>query len=215
MFHALLVTWFGWVRDWGYGGVVILMAMESSIFPVPSEVVVPPAAYWAAQGRMSFWGVVVAGTVGSYLGSAITYIVAQKVGLPFINRFGRYFFMSPEKLKMAEGWVRQYGVGGIFFARLLPVVRHLISIPAGILHMSFARFSAATIVGSLIWCTVLAWFGQEVIGGRPDLMENPEALVLALKEKLHVVIFAIIGGAVAYGAMAVLRSRLSKKAVGP
>jgi membrane protein DedA with SNARE-associated domain len=176
-------------------------------------VVIPPAAYWAAQGRMTFWGVILAGTVGSYLGSAVTYVIARKLGLPLINRFGRYFLMPPEKLHMAEGWVRQYGVGGIFFARLLPVVRHLISIPAGILNMNFAKFSAATIIGSFIWCSVLAWFGQEVIGGRPDLMDNPEALVLALKEKLHVVIFAIIGGAVAYGAMVVLKGRLGKKAV--
>lgn len=211
MLHSLMAFWFHLVRDWGYAGVVVLMAMESSIFPVPSEVVIPPAAYWAAQGEMSFWGVILAGTVGSYLGSAITYWVAKAVGIPFVNRFGRYFLLPPEKISMASGWVKNYGVGGIFFARLLPVVRHLISIPAGILKMDFLKFSAATIIGSFIWCSILAWFGQEVIGHRPDLLDSPEALVSALKERLHVVVFAIIGGAVAYGAMVVMRNRVAKK----
>jgi membrane protein DedA with SNARE-associated domain len=211
MFHALMVFWFNLVKDWGYLGVVVLMAMESSIFPVPSEVVIPPAAYWAAQGQMSFVGVIIAGTVGSYLGSAITYWVAKRVGIPFIERFGRIFLLPPEKVGMAEGWVVRYGVSGIFFARLLPVVRHLISIPAGILKMDFLKFSVATIIGSFIWCSILTWFGQEVIGHRPDLMDSPEALVKALKEKLHVVVFAIICGAVAYAVMRYMKGRLSKK----
>lgn len=213
MFHVLMVFWFNLVKNWGYAGVVVLMAMESSIFPVPSEVVIPPAAYWAAQGQMSYVGVILAGTFGSYLGSAITYWVAKRVGIPFIEKFGRFFLLSPEKVGMAEGWVVRYGVSGIFFARLLPVVRHLISIPAGILKMDFLKFSAATIIGSFIWCSILTWFGQEVIGHSPDLMHSPEALVTALKQKLHVVVFAIIGGAVAYGIMHYMKARLSKKQV--
>ena len=89
--HALIALWFGWVRDWGYAGIVVLMAMESSIFPVPSEVVIPPAAFWVSQGKMSFAGVVLAGTFGSWLGSAITYWVARWVGRALILKWGRKF----------------------------------------------------------------------------------------------------------------------------
>src|SRR3989442_7450381 len=142
MLHGLLQVWFGWVRDGGYLGIIALMAMESSIFPVPSEVVIPPAAYWAAQGKMNFWLVILAGTFGSWLGSAITYWVSRWVGRAVITRWGRYFFISESKLERAERWVHRYEAGGIFFARLLPVVRHLISIPAGIIGMNFKTFSA-------------------------------------------------------------------------
>src|SRR5689334_2694981 len=151
MFHELLRTWFQWVEMWGYWGVFVLMAMESSIIPVPSEVVMPPAAYWAAQGRMSFAGVVLAGTLGSYVGSVISYWGARWLGVPFLKRYGKYFLLSPDKLDMAGRWVNQYGTAGIFVARLLPVVRHLISMPAGVFKMPFGRFSLVTILGAGIW----------------------------------------------------------------
>ncbi|MBX6326629.1 MAG: DedA family protein, partial [Chthoniobacterales bacterium] len=111
------------------------MAMESSIFPVPSEIVIPPAAFLAAQGKLNFAGVVLAGTLGSYLGSAITYWVARLVGRPLIVKYGRFALVTPEKLERAEHFLARYEAGGVFFARLLPVVRHLISIPAGIVRM--------------------------------------------------------------------------------
>ena len=138
--HHLLEIWSGWVLHWGYLGIVVLMAMESSIFPVPSEVVIPPAAFLAAQGHLNFWGVIVAGTVGSYLGAAITYWISRALGRALIVRYGRWFFISPEKLERAEIWLSRYETGGVFFARLLPVVRHLISIPAGIVRMNFVNF---------------------------------------------------------------------------
>ena len=134
--HRLIIIWFQWVHDWGYTGIIVLMAMESSIFPVPSELVIPPAAYWAVQGHYSFWGVVLAGTVGSYIGAAATYWVSRWVGRPFIVRYGKYFGVSEEKLLRSERWLVRYEAGGIFFARLLPVVRHLIGIPAGIVRMN-------------------------------------------------------------------------------
>lgn len=163
MMQSLIETWFHWVHEWGYGGVVLLMAMESSIFPVPSELVVPPAAILAAQGgEMSVTGVVVAGTFGSWLGSAITYWVAFWVGRPVVMRFGKYFFMPVEKVLRAERFMHRYESGGIFFARLLPVIRHLISIPAGIIRMGFLKFSMLTVIGSALWCWVLAVLGQRV-----------------------------------------------------
>ena len=174
MLQHLIEVWFHWVHDWGYVGVIILMAMESSIFPVPSEIVIPPAAILAAYGgqdaHMTLMGVVLAGTFGSWLGSAITYLVARLVGRPFIARYGTFILLPPKKVARAERFMHRYESGGIFFARLLPVIRHLISIPAGIIRMNFIRFSALTIIGSAIWCWVLAWLGGRV-GAKLDARE--------------------------------------------
>ena len=168
MLQSLIETWFHWVHDWGYWGVIILMAMESSIFPVPSELVVPPAAILASQGgEMTILGVILAGTFGSWLGSAITYWISLWVGRPVIMRYGRYFLMPPDKVERAERFMHRYEGGGIFFARLLPVIRHLISIPAGIIRMGFLKFSVLTIIGSAIWCSVLAVLGEKVGKGLP------------------------------------------------
>lgn len=186
----------GWVEHWGYPGVIILMAMESSIFPVPSEIVVPPAAIMAASGgKMSVFGVIVAGTFGSWLGSAITYWVALAVGRPVVMRWGKYFFIPHDKLERAERFMRRYEAGGIFFARLLPVIRHLISIPAGIIRMGFVKFSILTTVGAAIWCAVLAWLGGRVgdklrLAGKDPL--DPEALVAAVKHESHYIIAAVV-----------------------
>jgi membrane protein DedA with SNARE-associated domain len=191
--HDLLHGAFVWmmelVRDWGYAGVAFLMALESSIFPVPSEVVVPPAAFWATQGHMNIYLVVVAGTVGSWIGSAATYWVSYAMGRPLVFRYGRYFGFSPEKLLMAENWVRLYGTEGIFFARLLPVVRHLISIPAGICRMPFAPFSAATTVGAAIWCSTLAWFGTKII--TPGMLQDAGKMVEEVKHQMHWIVLLI------------------------
>lgn len=194
--HDLLVSWFNFVRDWGYTGVFFLMALESSIVPIPSEIVMPPAAFWASQGKMSFWGVVAAGTGGSYFGSIVSYYIARWVGGPVVARYGKYFLMPPAKVNMAEAWVLRHGPGGVFIARLLPVIRHLISIPAGILKMNVLKFSIATIIGAFLWCTILSWFGQQVIGDSPELLNSPTELVHVLKDKLK----WFVGGVIALGA---------------
>ncbi len=184
MFHDLFSTWMQLTRDWGYPGVFVLMAIESTVFPLPSEVVVPPAAYWASQGHLSFWGVVVASTLGSWFGASISYWVARSLGRPLILRYGRYAFVPEKKWLLAEGWIQHYAAAGVFFARLLPVVRHLVSLPAGAARMNFRVFSLATLGGSFAWSWVLAWFGQQVLGGEPRLLQDPEALIHVLKAKL-------------------------------
>lgn len=199
--QTLIETWFGWVHNWGYGGVILLMAMESSIFPVPSELVIPPAAILAAQGgSMSLPGVILAGTFGSWLGSAITYWTALLVGRPIVMRFGKYFFMPPSKVERAERFMHHYEGGGIFFARLLPVIRHLISIPAGMIRMNFAKFSVLTVIGSALWCSVLAVLGRKVGGNlEPSQMDalkrgegvNLEQLIHAVKHEAIWVIAAV------------------------
>ena len=200
MFHEMLKLWFQWVHDWHYVGVVLLMALESTILPIPSEVVMPPAAFWAAQpeGRMTFWGVVLAGTVGSYIGSTINYWVSQWIGLPLLRRYGKYVFVSEHKIDAAHAWAARYGAAGVFWARMLPVFRHLISIPAGILAMPFGKFSLATITGSALWCTILAWWGQRVLGRHPELLNSPADMVRTIKGELLWFVLAIVGLGVLY-----------------
>ena len=205
----MLVSWFNFVRDWSYLGVFLLMALESSVVPIPSEVVMAPAAFWAAQGKMEFWLVVVAGTLGSYFGALVSYVVSRAVGAPVVERYGKYFLMPQNKLLMAEGWITRYGVAGIFFSRLLPVVRHLISIPAGVLKMNLARFSVATTLGAGLWCTILSWFGVKVIGDRPDLLDSPEALVAVCRDKLQWFVGAVIVLAAAYAVVMYVKRRQS------
>ncbi len=196
--HHLLEIWFGWVLNGGYLGIIVLMAMESSIFPVPSEIVIPPAAFLAARGDLSFTGVILAGTLGSYLGSAITYWVARVVGRPVIQRFGKFFFVTSDKLERAEVWLERYEAGGVFFARLLPVIRHLISIPAGIVRMNFWMFSVVTIVGSALWCAVLAYLGDKAYRAQPDLISNPEGLVHLIKAQSHWIVLFVAVLAILY-----------------
>lgn len=210
MFHQLLNTWFTWVQDWGYLGVVLLMAMESSIFPVPSEVVMPPAAFLAAQGRMNFWLVILAGTFGSWLGAAVTYWVSRWLGHAVIKKWGRYFLINEEKLKRAEHFMERYEAGGIFFARLLPVVRHLISIPAGILDMRFGIFSVMTLAGSALWCSILSWYGKGIAERNPDLMTDPDKLIHAIKHES----LWLIGGIAVVAALYFLMLRLTAKKEG-
>ena len=189
MLHQLLDTWFHWVEAWGYGGVVFLMALESSIFPVPSEVVIPPAAFWAVNGRdgaaptMTLMGVVIAGTIGSYLGSAITYAVSRWVGRPVIARWGKYVIVTPEHLARAARFLGRYEAAGLIFPRLLPVVRHLISIPAGLVRMPFGKFSLMTTIGSALWCAILTWYGKGIAERNPGLIKEPEKLVHAIKHE--------------------------------
>jgi membrane protein DedA with SNARE-associated domain len=165
---------------------------------VPSEIVIPPAAFLAAQGKLSFTGVVLAGTLGSYLGAAITYWVSRIIGRPLIVRYGKYVLISAKKLQDAEHWLARYETGGVFFARLLPVVRHLISIPAGIVRMNFWIFSTVTIIGSGIWCWILAYLGVKAYHAEPELLSNPEAMVHFMKAQSYWILLFVAGLTVLY-----------------
>ncbi len=213
MFHELIKIWFTWVHDWGYVGIFFLMAMESSIIPVPSEIVMPPAAFWAAQGKFSFVGVVLAGTAGSYFGSILNYWFFQWVGRPAVVKYGKYFFISESKLSLAETWAQKYGVGGIFVSRLLPVVRHLISIPAGILKMSFKWFSISTILGAATWCWVLSLWGQKIIGVHPDLLDSPEKMSAAIRSELMGFVGAVVAFAALYIVIVYFKNKNAKAIV--
>lgn len=192
MFHSLLSLWFRLTLEWGYFGVFLLMAIESTVFPLPSEVVIPPAAYWAAHGRLNFWGVVAAGALGSWFGASVSYAVARWLGRPLILRYGKYVFVPEKKWLLAERWIQHYSAAGIFFARLLPVVRHLVSLPAGAARMRFSVFSLMTLLGSFFWCTVLAWFGGRVLADRPRLLEDPAELAHVIHDKLWWIVAAVL-----------------------
>lgn len=205
--QELIGIWFQWVHDWGYPGIILLMALESSVFPIPSEIIIPPAAYWALQGHYSMAGVILAGTLGSYLGAAGTYWGARWLGRPLLVRYGSYILCPEEKLLRAERWLARYEAGGVFFARLVPVVRHLIGIPAGLVRMPFHIYSVMTIIGAAIWCVVLAWFGAAILGNEPNLVQEPGRLVRVMQERSY-----MIGGfAVFFGGLYVIVMRLTAK----
>jgi membrane protein DedA with SNARE-associated domain len=145
--------------DLGYPGIIALMAMESSILPVPSELVMPPAGYWAAKGQMSFPIALVCGVVGSIIGALANYYGAQLIGRPLIQRYGKYVLLSEKNLLRSEKFFAEHGEISTLIGRLFPVIRHLISIPAGLHRMPLPRFILYTAVGAAVWCAILTWIG--------------------------------------------------------
>lgn len=156
-------------RDLGYPGIVVLMAIESSVLPLPSELVMPPAGYLAAKGEMSFAVAVACGVLGSLLGSLANYGLARWLGRAFFLRLGRYVLLTERGLDRSERYFAAHGEISVFMGRMLPVVRHLISIPAGIARMSLVRFVLFTGFGALVWCTILTWIGW-FIGTRENVI---------------------------------------------
>jgi membrane protein DedA with SNARE-associated domain len=205
--HQLLQHWSEWVITGGYVGIIVLMAMGSTPIPLPAEVVVPPAAFLAAQGRLSLAGVILASTLGAYLGAAVMYWLSLWLGRPLVVKFGRFILFPPKKLEEAEHWLARYEAGGIFFARLLPGVRHLISIPAGIVRMNFALFSVMTLIGSAISCSILAYLGVRAQHVAPDLLKDPDALIHFIRSQSKWLILIVL----AFAALYMLSVRLSKR----
>lgn len=159
MLHSAIQWLVESVSSLGYAGIVVLMAIESSFIPLPSEVVMPPAGYLAAHGRMDPVLAVLAGTLGSILGALFNYWFAIAVGEPFLRRHGKYFLVSPAHLDRAEAFFSRHGEISTFIGRLVPVVRQLISIPAGMARVPLGRFVAFTGLGAGIWCAVLVYIG--------------------------------------------------------
>ena len=143
----------------GYGVIVFLMALESMVAPVPSEAVMPFAGFLIEEGRFSFTGVIAWSTVGSIIGSLISYYMGSWGGGPFVRRFGRYLLLDESHLDTTERFFARYGDKAIFICRFIPVVRHLISIPAGIGKMNIVKFSVYTVMGAGLWNSFLAYVG--------------------------------------------------------
>jgi len=189
MFKSLIDWYLNSLETGGYPLVVLLMAIESSILPLPSELVIPPAAHLAyTKGNLSITGIIIAGTLGSWIGATAMYWASRLAGRPLVLRYGRYLLITPEKIQGAERWAARFGSMGIFISRLLPVVRHLIGIPAGIVRMDYKLFSLFTLLGSAVWCAVLCWVGVKA--------GQDEAL---MKGELHRVSLWVIGALAVLG----------------
>ena len=172
---ALMKSVTGWLVEMvgklGYAGIVALMFLESSFFPFPSEVVLPPAGYLAWKEEMAFLAVVVSGIAGSILGALFNYWFALKLGRPFLIRYGRDFFVSEESMEKAESFFRRHGHVSTLVGRLLPVIRQYVSLPAGIARMKLDVFVLYTSIGAGIWVVVLTCVGY-LLGEHQELLER-------------------------------------------
>ncbi len=167
-----LITWLvNVIGALGYPGIFLLMAMESSVIPIPSELVMPPAGYLAQQGKMNIWIAIFWGTAGSLVGAYANYFAAHYLGRPLLLRYGKYVWITEEKFAKIEAYFRDHGEISTFIGRLLPVVRHLISLPAGLAGMNHVKFSLYTLAGAGIWVTILTWIGY-VIGANQELIQK-------------------------------------------
>ncbi len=152
----------GTISRLGYGGIVLLMAIESACIPLPSEIIMPFSGYLAATGEMNVWLVGLAGAVGCVLGSLVAYYAGAWGGRPLVEKYGKYVLISYHDLDLAEHWFRRYGDITIFIGRLLPVIRTFIAFPAGVARMNLWRFILYTFIGSFLWSIGLAWIGMKL-----------------------------------------------------
>jgi membrane protein DedA with SNARE-associated domain len=159
MLHDIVVFIVSTVGKMGYLGIVILMFLESSFFPFPSEVVIPPAGYLASRGEMNLYVVIFCGILGSLLGALFNYYLALYLGRPFFLKYGKYFFVSEKSLKKAEEFFDTHGHISTFVGRLLPGIRQYISLPAGIAKMEIFLFCLSSALGAGIWVVILALIG--------------------------------------------------------
>ena len=178
--QRLLLSYQHSLQSGGYAYIVFLMALESSIVPLPSEFVIPPAVILAASGHssMTIQGIVLAAAAGSLLGASVMYWVSRLAGRPLVVKYGRFVLIPTEKVEQAERWSQRFGSFGIFLSRMLPVVRHLIGIPAGIVRMTYWKFSLYTFLGSLFWCGVLAYVSK--IAGQDEKLMHGEIREITL-----------------------------------
>ncbi|WP_303850891.1 DedA family protein [Seleniivibrio woodruffii] len=159
------------VHDMGYAGIVIMMTLESSFVPFPSEVVVPPAGYLAAQGKMNIYLVVLSGITGSIIGALVNYYLAVFMGRALLVKYGRYLFMPVERLDKMESYFKVHGEITTFVGRLIPAVRQYISFPAGLARMSMPKFIFFTSLGAGIWVVILAILGY-FVGNNIELIKS-------------------------------------------
>ncbi|NBV05807.1 MAG: DedA family protein [Proteobacteria bacterium] len=165
------------ISNIGYLGIFIGMFLESTAFPLPSELVVIPAGIAASQGQMNLLLIIFVGTLGNVLGAIFSYYLAKSLGRAVLLKIGKYLFVKPETIIKVEEYFKSHGSISVFVARLLPGLRHFISLPAGIAGMNFRLFCFYTTLGSLIWTIVLAMLGYEIGENR--------ALI---KEYIHIII---------------------------
>jgi membrane protein DedA with SNARE-associated domain len=159
------------ISTFGYGGIVLTMAIESACIPLPSEIIMPFSGYLVTTGQFTMVGVTLAGAIGNVVGSVAAYYAGIWGGRPFVERYGPYFLVSRKDLDLADRWFQKYGEAAVFFSRMLPVIRTFISLPAGLARMNFTRFVVLTFIGSIPWCYGLAYVGVKM-GERWDQLRE-------------------------------------------
>jgi membrane protein DedA with SNARE-associated domain len=174
----------------GYPGIFLLMAMESSVIPIPSELVMPPAGYLAQQGQMHMAVAILCGTLGSLVGAYVNYFAAHHLGRPLLLKYGKYVWITEEKFAKVEQYFKDHGEISTFIGRLLPVIRHLISLPAGLAGMNHLKFSLYTLFGAGLWVTVLTFIGY-FIGAERELIYKYSHQALIGAVILSVAIIAV------------------------
>ena len=159
---AIIATWIiSVISTMGYGGIVLLMAIESACIPLPSEIIMPFAGFLVFKGELTLWLVALAGAVGCVIGSIPAYYMGMYGGRPLAEKYGKYILLSKNDLDMSDRLFAKYGEIIIFIARLLPAVRTFIALPAGVARMNMPKFIMYTFIGSLIWCWLLAYTGMK------------------------------------------------------
>jgi membrane protein DedA with SNARE-associated domain len=169
--HSLIEFIVTNVEKLGYPGIVIMMFLQSSFFPFPSEIVMPPAGYLAATGKMNIYIAIFSGIIGSISGALFNYYLAFFLGRKFILKYGKYFFISEDGLKKTEIFIQNHGEIGTFVGWLIPLFRQYISFPAGLAKMNLKKFIFYTVTGSGIWIVILTMIGY-FVGNNADLVKK-------------------------------------------
>lgn len=188
-----------------YPGIFLLMVLESMVFPIPSEAVMPFAGFLIVDGQFTFTGVIIASTLGSIVGSLISYAMGFYGGKPFIQRFGKYLLLDTHDLAITERFFAKYGELTIFISRFIPIVRHLISIPAGIGKMNLVKFSIYTIIGAGMWNSFLTYVGFKLKSNWTEVMKYSHTI--------DIVVVAVLGMAFLYYAYKVYINLTKKNTV--
>lgn len=184
------------VNDWGYIGIFVLMTLESTVFPIPSELIMIPAGYLAHEGELSAILSIIAGTGGSLAGAMINYVVSRRYGRSFLWNHGKKILVSRRRLVQMDYFFRRYGEVTTFLGRLIPVARHYISIPAGLAKMRLWRFILFTSLGAFVWMVVLTGLGY-FIGNN----------ITEIKQYTHLFGYAMIALSISVGLYYYLNKR--------
>lgn len=202
------------IGDLGYAGLVLLMAMESSVLPVPSELVMPPAGYLAYKGEMNLWIALACGILGSMIGAYANYWVAARLGRWVFVRYGKWVLLSEKSLERTERFFRSHGEIATFVGRLFPVIRHLISIPAGLARMRLDKFFLYTAAGAGLWCAVLLGIGW-LIGRVGETSSREELNAIASRYAHQAILWMVPITIIVVAAYVILHRRRQRRAAGP
>jgi membrane protein DedA with SNARE-associated domain len=183
------------IANMGYAGIFILMTIESAGIPVPSELIMTYGGFMASQGKINWIVAAAMGSLGTGLGSAIGYAIGAWGGKAFIDRYGRFLGVTPQKMLFAEKWFCKFGESACFYTRLLPVVRTVVNVPAGLLGMNFYKFMAYSMVGAFPWCLVLAYLGFTLGENWESIMEYSHLLTYGVGA---IVALIVVGAIVLY-----------------